>query len=428
MHEQLAEAGIRCTEISDAKFRSCLLELHFFVPRNAQTAPVYALLADLLTATSRAYPARAAFTERLDSLYAADFSGKLTSCGDSTVLTFSAEWLDDALLPQGSGEAALTDAMLSLVYGCLREPNADDGAFDAEEFRICRQNLLDDIDCERNDKRSYALQRTAEIAYAGEPAALPPYGEKAAAEAVTPAQAYAVWQEILLTAPVEAVCVMPQKTRRVRQMLETLFSQRRQTAQLLPGALYAPSPCKAEVRRVRETIGSVQSKLVLVYKYPKSDPDVLRLLNALLGTAPNSLLFAHVREAQGLCYYCSTQIALLKSTLVIDCGIGSEQAEAAEAAIRDQIAVLQAGTFSDALMREALLHLEYGTAVQSDAPEGTADRCLLLPLYGDTRTSAERTAAFWKITREQIMQTAQTLRLDTVYILSGTGGEGEDAT
>ena len=43
----------------------------------------------------------------------------------------------------GSGES-VTDAMLSLVTGALLHPNAENGAFCDPEFRIAKQNLLDD--------------------------------------------------------------------------------------------------------------------------------------------------------------------------------------------------------------------------------------------------------------------------------------------
>jgi len=203
----------------------------------------------------------------------------------------------------------------------------------------------------------------------------------------------------LHAAPVEIVCVTPREKPQLRQMLTKLFSIQRAA---FPQCFAAPSACKTEVRRLSETVQTVQSKLVLVYKYDGLHPDMVCLLDEMLGGAQNSLLFRNVREAQGLCYYCTSHAALLKSALVIDCGVCGDRLDAAEAAIRAQITLLQTGDFPDALLEEALLHLEYGAAVQNDSPEGIADRCLARTLYGDRRTPSERMAALRRISKTQL--------------------------
>ena len=132
MPEQMIGNGIRYTEICDPKFRSCMLLLRFYMPRDAQTAPVHALLTDQLTASSAAYPGLSALSRRLDALYAADFSGRLMLCGDAAALSFSASWLDDRFALE---QEDLTGEMLELVTGCLLKPNLTDGGFSEPEFR-----------------------------------------------------------------------------------------------------------------------------------------------------------------------------------------------------------------------------------------------------------------------------------------------------
>lgn len=418
MQARMIGSGVRYTEYVDAKLCSVLLELHFFLPHAEQTAAACALLCDLLTASSKRCPSRAALTQQLDALYAADLTAKLTQCGDALMFSVSAEWLDDAYAPDGT---PVTKEMLALVYDCLHAPNSENGAFDAEEFRICMQNLLNDIDCEQNDKRSYAMQKAAETAFRGEPAALPHYGSREAAETVTAEFAYALWQRLLQSAPVEAVCVTPEQKPQIETMVQALFSGR-QT--VMPLTLPAPSPCKAVPETVSEDAQTVQSKLILVYKYEGVSQDAVRLLCAVLGSAPNSLLFRNVREQLGLCYYCGAQPILLKSALTLDLGTRADQLEAAQQAVIAQVTAVQAGDFPDALLEEAILYLEYGEAVCYDSADGIAGRCLMPALYGDSRTPAARSAAFRALTKQALTDAARCLRLDTVCILRGTLGEG----
>ena len=114
--EGSTENGLRYTALCSPKFRSCLLTFYFYVHRTKETAPVHALLTDLLTASSAAYKDHAALSLRLESLYAADFSAKLSLCGDDAALVFTASWLDDRYALNGE---AITGQVLGLILGCL---------------------------------------------------------------------------------------------------------------------------------------------------------------------------------------------------------------------------------------------------------------------------------------------------------------------
>lgn len=410
--------GIRYTGLCSPKFRSCLLTLHFYVHRTPETAPVHALLTDLLTASSEAYPDHAALSLRLESLYAADLSAKLTLCGDDAALVFTASWLDDRYALDGE---QITAQMLELVLGCLLHPNAANGAFLDPAFRICKQNLLDDIDCACNDKREYALQQAAEAAYSGTPAAISVHGSREYAECITPEQAYQVWQEILRTSFTDIICVMPEPKPEIRDaVLNAMNSIRRE-----PEIFSFAAPVQPRTEPVCKTafMPLEQSKLVLVYRYDDIPREVLAVLCGVLGGISESLLFLNLREKQGLCYYCALQSSGFKHTLTIDCGIDAEQAEAVQAAAAEQIRALQTGQFPAEMMQQAVLQYEYHAAAVQDAPDSLAASAAAMHRRNDPRTPAMLAEAMRQVTREQIAEAAKQLRLHTVCLLRAEDGE-----
>ena len=413
--------GIRYTGLCSPKFRSCLLTLHFYVPRTPETAPVHALLTDLLTSSSAAYPEISALALRLESLYAADFSAKLSLCGDSAALVFTASWLDDRYALNGE---KITDAVLELMLGCLLHPNAENGAFRADAFRICRQNLLDDIDCIRNDKREYALQQAAALAYRGEPAAISAHGERAAAEQITAESAYRLWQEILQTSFADIVCVTPEPRPEIRgTVLRALSSVRRPAAQV---SVCAPSPLKPVPAFAAEQMPLEQSKLVMAYKYSGIRREVMAVFCGVLGWISDSLLFENLREKQGLCYYCALQHAVTKQTVFIDTGIDSAQAQAVQDAVSEQLLAMKNGAFTDDMMERAVLRYEYQTAAATDAPDTAAEMAVIRHRLNDPRTPAEFAAAMRRVTRAELSEAAEQLRPDSVYLLQASGGEEAD--
>ena len=211
--------GVRFTAVCDAEQRGCLLAVHFYLPHSAAHAAAAALLTDLLTASSADYPEPGMITAQLDSLYAADLTAALTVSGDTEDLSFTATWLDDAYALSGE---QITENVAELVLGCLRRPHLSGdspAAFDGTQYAVCLQNLLDDIEGAVNTRRTYALQQAAALAFAGEPAAVPPAGTREAALALTPQSVYAFWQEILQTAPADVIAVMPQEKPQIGKIL-----------------------------------------------------------------------------------------------------------------------------------------------------------------------------------------------------------------
>ncbi len=412
MPEIMLGNGIRYTEIYDPKFRSCLLTIQFHIPRTQETASVHALLPDLLTASSAEYPSVIAMTTQLESLYAADFIANLTLCGDAAVMDFTASWLDDAFV---MNDEPITMSVLRLVTGALLHPNVKQGAFCDPEFRICKQNLLDDIDCTQNDKRGYALQQAAALTFSGEAAAFPIHGTRTEAERITPELAFSVWQNLLRTAEIEIVAVTPAPKSEIAAHLTACF--RDLPRQPYPIRFDVASPIRAQACMETEIMPVGQTKLVLTYKYGAVKRETLLMLCSILGWIADSLLFINLRERCGLCYYCMLSNEAFKHTLFIDIGIEAANLEIVKDAVAAQIRALQDADFTDDMMQKAVLYNTFQMATASDTISGLAAQRLLQLRRSDLRTPQEITEAMQAVTREELAEAAKQLVLDTVFVL-----------
>lgn len=420
MPEIMIGSGIRYTEIHDPKFRSCLLTIQLHIPRSPETAPVHALLPDLLTASSAAYPSVSRMTKQLESLYAADFLAKLSLCGDAAVLDFTASWLDDTY---AMDDEPITEPVLKLVIGALLHPNAENGAFCEPEFRICKQNLLDDIDCEQNDKRSYAIRQAAALTFSGEPAAIPAHGTRAEAEHITPESAYSVWQELLRTAEIEIAAVTPAPKPQITALLTECF--RELPRKPYPIQFEMPSLISPQCRMKTEIMPVGQTKLVLTYKYRSIRREVLLMLCSILGWNADSLLFTNLRERSGLCYYCMLSAESFKHTLFIDIGIDAADLENVKTAAAEQIIALQTGGFTDDMMQKAVLRYAFQAAAASDTISDLAAEQILRLRRGDPRSPQEIADAMQKVTRAEITEAAKQLTPDTVFVLRAEQEEAD---
>ena len=158
---------------------------------------------------------------KLHLLYGADLSCTIAKQGDVQSITLRSSAIADRYALDGESVFA---ELLEIVLGCIFQPNVTDGAFDDTEFRIQQMNLLDSIDAEINEKRQYAISQTYKTAFAGEPAAFSCYGSRSAAEALTPAAAYAAFQELLRTAQIEIYFVGPAAVPQLADTLKQAFA------------------------------------------------------------------------------------------------------------------------------------------------------------------------------------------------------------
>lgn len=82
-----------------------------------------------------------------------------------------------------------------------------------------------------------------------------------------------------------------------------------------------------------------------------ADPDeacmAARLMNALFGGTPHSMLFRSVREKLSLCYYCASSYDYIKGVMLVDSGVEAAKADEAQAEILRQLDLLRQGAFID---------------------------------------------------------------------------------
>ena len=213
--------NIAFSEILDSKLKTNHLRIQFLQPLSEQTAAACALAGSLVVSSSKAYPSNAAMNRKLHLLYGADLSCTIAKQGDVQSITLRSSAIADRYALDGESVFA---ELLEIVLGCIFQPNVTDGAFDDTEFRIQQMNLLDSIDAEINEKRQYAISQTYKTAFAGEPAAFSCYGSRSAAEALTPAAAYAAFQELLRTAQIEIYFVGPAAVPQLADTLKQAFA------------------------------------------------------------------------------------------------------------------------------------------------------------------------------------------------------------
>lgn len=404
--------NIGFSSIIDSKFKTNSLRIHFITRLGGGKAADNAVGIGTLSSSGGRYKTLAELNEKLSALYGASLSSAARKRGDIQILSLNSSWINNKYAIDGED---ITGEMLDLVCGCLFSPNAENGRFDEESFRITHKDLLDKIEAEINNKRGYALSRAAEIAFRGEPAENSCYDTKEAALAVTRESSFAAYKELLEKSRIEIFYVAPEENTDVEVRLKKEFSAISRCPDSI--SFNAPSPVKDVVERTSDEFEVNQCKMVMSFKTDSDDMYAVRLLAFIFGGTPVSKLFVNVREKLSLCYYCACRAVSSKSALFVDSGVESTNLEKAEAEILHQLDEIRSGNFTDDEYQNALLSIDNSLAAVGDTPSSYISWYLERLCEGNIITPDEQYEMFRSVTRERIIKAAESIRLDSVYTM-----------
>ena len=398
--------------VIDEKFKTCQLTIRFIVKNDPETVSENAIAVGVIATTNSVFNTIAKMNEKLSSLYGSVLAQITGKRGDLQVLSVSSSWIDNRYAIDGED---ITREMVQIVRDCIFSPDIQDGGFSQENFDIEKKDLLDKIDAEMNDKRSYALKQALQTALKDEPAGIVPYGSKETALKVTPQSAYKAYKNLLKNAQIEISFVSPYENSLAEETFREAFSQIERSPQEV--VFRTPSPIKPEIERVSEEIDVRQCKTVMVFKSDSDDVFALRLVSMILGETPVSKLFVNVREKMNLCYYCACHFSPPKNVLTIDSGVEKSNIQKAEDEILRQLDEIKKGNFSDDELQNALASLDNAFSSVGDSPTSYPMWFFECLCDGEILTPAQKFAKFMEVSRQRIVDAANSLKPDTFYYM-----------
>lgn len=410
--------GVTFHNIGEQRFKTGRLTAAMLLPLSAKTASANAILPYLLRRSCREYPTFRTLNEKLSSLYGASLQAQVYKLGEAQVLAVSAVGLDDRYtLENESVSGELAELLCSILF----DPAFEDDQFRQEDIDQEKRQLMEQIDSEFNDKRIYAQTRCEELMCQGEAFGVSRFGTKEQVEALTGGEIYSAWRRALSSARIELMMVGGSDPQKAVEGFQKAFSQVARK-EILPCGTQVIS--KADrIKEFHDVMDVAQSKLVMGFRSGVAVPDdgvmAMRLMSALFGGTPHSKLFLNVREKLSLCYYCSSSYDRHKGILMVQSGVEQKNIEKAREEILRQLQAVKDGDFSGEDLDAAKMSVANSFRTMSDYLGGLEFWYLGQAFEKNVLTPEQNAETVSKITKEQVIQAAQTVSLDTVYQLTG---------
>lgn len=418
--ELMPQVYLTC--LPSEKFKTDFLSAQFITPLRPETAGLGALLPAVLDRGTRRCPDMQQLTAAEDMLYGASISHGVRKRGESQLWGFTATAIDGAYAPGGE---RLLEPLTELVGERLCDPCTENGLLRESYTASEKTNLIDLIRSTVNDKRTFAGKRLLEEMCRGEAYGVSHLGEEESVASITPSILTSYYRRQLAGSRLElCYCGRAEQARledAFRRALEGL--RREEAAPIAPVPWHRPP---AEPRVVRERMDVSQGKLCLGYSVGSGDQDAVLVMNMLFGGTSNSKLFLNVREKLSLCYYASSAYHRSKNLITVSSGIEFADYRQALDEIARQLEAIRRGEWEEWEFTAAMSSLKNAYQSIFDSASQLEDFYMGQIAAGQDRGPEEMLRDILTVTPERVIEAAGTVRLDTVYFLTGKE-EAEDA-
>lgn len=413
--------GVYLNSVPDGRFKTGKILVDMYLPLIEDTAAENALLIQLLGRCCERCPDYLSLNREMNSLYGALLSTSCSKIGDFQQLSLSISALDDRYTLFGE---KLSGKLIGLLCDLIFRPRLEGEAFVSEDVEQERRKLLETIQAEINEKRSYAISQCVKLLCEGDKVAVDKYGSAEAVSALTPEQLYKAWINLKQRALFNITVVGELD---VDFIGESFKAEIEKSPRQPYDKKITPLVAADEIKEKTERQKVMQSKLVMGFSLDNKNNTrySLKLMTLVLGGTPSSKLFLNVREKKSLCYYCAANNNSHKGYLLVDSGVEKQNIEQTREEILNQINEMKNGNITDFEIEAAKLAMAQTCGMITDSIGAMADFFAYQFFDDEILTPEQRAEAIASVTKDEIVKAANSVELKAVYILTGDDEEGE---
>lgn len=423
--------GIKVHLIKNDNFKTDFTVVFLTIPLEKENITKNALIPAILRSESHKYETYQKISEELEMLYGASFDCGIDKTGDNLVLKFYIESINDNYLPQINNNL---EKVLEILLDIIFDPKVTNDEFEAEYIEIEKRNLEMIIKAQKDDKDQYAYDRCINIMYNNSGYGLSKYGNLEDLQAINSHNLYEQYKQLIDNAKIDIIISGDYEEEKILNYVETneLIKKLNPRKEKININKYSTEikDKKDKANEINEELDIVQGKLVIGLDILPNELGDFRfisiLYNAIFGNGVSSKLFQIVREKESLAYTAKSEYIAQKNNIFIRCGIECQNYEKATELIKKLLEDMKNGEFSEEDITKAKDYILAGV----DAINEEQDSQILF-LFGQELTKMPLTIEehknnIQKVTKEQIVEFANKIQLNTIYFLKNGGNNADN--
>ncbi|MFD1360395.1 EF-P 5-aminopentanol modification-associated protein YfmF [Lentibacillus salinarum] len=314
---------------------------------------------------------------------------------------------------------------MALFKEIIFQPHHQHNAFIPSVVAREKDTLKQKINAISDDKMRFANMRLIDEMCHDERYQLHVHGYEEDLEAITPENLYTCYQSVLKDDLLDLYVSGDVDSDTIKDKLTSAIQR--------DAAVRAVNDETSAVKRQDEPNVVIdkqniqQAKLHFGYRtnitFHDDDYVALHVFNGLFGGFPSSKLFINVREKNSLAYYAASQFESHKGLLFVFSGIAPNDYEQAREIIEQQMEAMKNGDFTEEEMADTKELIVNQLLETMDHPKGLTELLYQQVVADKQRSPQDLIEGVKNVGKEDVIQVANKLNLDTIYLLTSQGDD-----
>ena len=409
--------GVNLHFLQSKKFKTNKIKVRFSSPLDENTVAARVLVACMMETANQKYPTSQLFREKLASLYGVELSTSVSKRGRVHYVDLNISFVRDDFL---SKKNVLTDEVLDIIEIIFFSPLVVADYFDGDTFEVEKKNTISDLESEIEEPYYYTHGQLNQLFFEDETIGMSRLGKVDLVRQETAQTSLSQFHQMLHFDNIDFFFI--------GDFNEVAIVDRVNSFEFKPRdnhlSVNYQQPFTNVVREKLEQKQNQQSILELGYHFSTQYGDSLHIplvvLNGMLGAFSHSRLFQTIREKEGLAYTISSHFDIFTGFMRVFAGIDKESRTKVMTLIMRQLNDLKRGKFTDSELRLTKEMLVNTTLLAQDRQNTLIERKYLKTILGTKVLSLEEwLESINEVSREEIIETAKTINLQSVYFMEG---------
>lgn len=417
MEDSIQLQGCRLHLCNTEKFKNTYISMKFRSDLTRENTTIRSLLSMVLLGGTRQLPSTQALAIFLENMYGASLSSNVSTKGSAQIISLTSSFINDSYLPAKEG---LFKQQLNLMKDILFSPLIENGGFTRQVVENKKRELKERLAALKDDKYTYAVDQTLDLMGKDDVLGISGIGYAKDIDGITAQALYQALQDMLLHDTIEIYAVGHFDDEDIHLLQQTFtFPDRQPVYQA--ARIFQTS--RTTVQHQEEIQNITQAKFQMAFRancdFLSEQHEAMTVFNGIFGAFSHSRLFKNVREKHSLCYYISSNYDAFNGIIMVSCGIEANQADKVKRLVLEQLNDIQNGHITDEELQMTQTMFVNSLQKTQDDPANIVLMQYNRDIVAKGETMDEYAQKLQAVTREEIVNAANLLVLDTEFLLKG---------
>ena len=407
--------GFKLHVIKTNRFKTVFYSINIRFEDNKDSEIYTSLLSRMLIQTSSKFNSLREINTYCASIYDPSYNIRVLGSGSENILRLTSSFANEKYTEKG-----MLLKNLEFLTSFIFEPKIVDGGFDKEMFDIQKEKLLEYYKSMKDNPKEYAKGRLAEEMQIKKYKVLKLDDLISGISNLSEVELYNFYQSIMSKGCLDIFICGDVDEKEVKEIFSKLIKFKGTHKKI--NHLVKQHDFKDMPNIVVDKTNNTQSNLIIGFKLDNlSDFErnyVFVLYSWILGGGMSSLLSQTVREKYSLCYYIYAVRQNLFETMKIYAGIDGVNFEKTCNLIQDELENMENGNFSLELF-EGVKEIYYNSLIRIEDSQDDLVASYVSEIFINNDSISDRKKNMSKVTKEDVMNLAKKVHVDTIYLLKG---------